>query len=330
MKQARSLHFILSAIITLLTLAALWLVVVASLAGRPHAYNQWVEQAYAYKIAAANTIEGPRVVIVAGSSAMFGIDSGLLSRALGRPTVNLGVNAGVLAPFIIDRARQILRPGDWVILPLEYPLYHDEGVINRQFIDFYATHPLPISEIGWWRWLQLIWQLPLERVLEGYRGLPPGFHVAGLYGPQNLDARGDQINSETAHRTDAMKAAVEQSTPEQYGARALRGGASWARWRALARHIETMGGCAIFVPPAMLYRPSYRNNAIERDYYETLPEVARSNGLSYAGEPFDFMYEEEAFFDTNFHLTAERRVEHTNRLATTVSDAIGQSCMRND
>jgi len=257
---------------------------------------------------------------------MFGIDSGLLGRELGRPVINLGVNAGVLAPFIIEYARQALRPGDWVILPLEYPLYHDEKMINRQFIDFYTTHPLPISEIGWQRWLRLIWQLPLERVLEGYRGLPPGFSVAGLYGPQNLDQRGDQINSEAAHQTEAMGEAVRQSTPEQYGARALQGGASWARWRIFAQKIESIGGCAIFAPPAMLYRPSYRNDAIERNYYEMLSETARSNGLAYAGQPLDFMYDESAFFDTNFHLTAESRSKHTQRLATLLKPAIASRC----
>lgn len=328
MKRASSHPFLIGVIVALIGLSSLWLGLVASLAGRPHIHNQWVEQAYAHKLAAAREVTTPRMLIVAGSSAMFGIDSGLLGSALGRPVINLGVNAGVLAPFIIDQARLALRSGDWVILPLEYPLYHDEGMLNRQFIDFYVSHPLPVNEIGWGRWLRLLWQLPLERVLEGYRGLPADFKVSGLYGPQNLDARGDQFNSERVHRTDAMQEAVRQSPAEIYGNRALKGGASWERWRAFADEVETMGGCVIFVPPAMLYRPSYRDNEVERRYYETLPEQARSNGLHYAGHPFNFMYEEDDFFDTNFHLTAEMRVKHSEKLAAALAPVLAEVCQR--
>ncbi|MDI3489983.1 MAG: hypothetical protein PWP11_1260 [Thauera sp.] len=326
MSRGSSRDFALGAAFASACMVALWLLAVTSLAGRAHIHNQWVEQAYAHKLAAAAAETRPRVLIVAGSGAMFGIDSGLLGNELRRPVINLGVNAGVLAPFIIKYARQALRPGDWVILPLEYPLYHDEEMINRQFVDFYTTHPLPIREIGWQRWFRLMWQLPLERMLEGYRGLPPGFSVAGLYGPQNLDKRGDQINSEAAHRTEAMREAVRQSAAEQYGVRARRGGASWARWKAFAQEIEAVGGCAFFIPPAMLYRPSYHNDVIERNYYETLSAAARSNGLTYVGQPLDFMYDESAFFDTNFHLTAESRSKHTQRLATLLKSAINSRC----
>lgn len=38
------------------------------------------------------------------------------------------------------------------------------------------------------------------------------------------------------------------------------------------------------------------------------------NGLYWLGHPLDTMYEAEAFFDTNFHLVDEARLEYTQQL----------------
>lgn len=319
-------QFVRGAMGAAVVLAVLWGVIVWSLAGRAHVHNQWVAQAMAHKLAIAAAVDGPRVLVVAGSGAMFGIDSGMLGDALGRPVVNLGVNAGVLAPYIIEHARQALRPGDWVILPLEYPLFHDEGMTNRQFIDFYVSHPLPAAQIGLWRWVKLLWSVPVERVLQGYRGLPEGFVVGGLYGPHNLDARGDQMHSARALRSDAMWASVVHSAPEAYGRRAWWGNASWARWRGFADEVHALGGCAVFVPAAMLMRETYLRDDVEHAYYASLPAQARQHGLMYVGAPLDFMYEADSFFDTNFHLTSEMRAVHTGRLAALLKPVMDAEC----
>lgn len=322
--------FLLGVLLALLLLFVGWLLVLHSLAGRPHVHNQWVEGAYAHKLAAAAAIDGPRALIVAGSGAMFGLDSAALGAALGRPVVNLGVNAGILAPYIIDHAEQALRPGDWLILPLEYPLYHDEGMLNQQFIDFYASHPLGAARIGWLRWLRLLWQLPLSRVQQGWAGMPPGWVNQGLYGAHNLDSRGDQRHSSRAERSAAMLAAVHDSAPEHYGARARAGwlqtswtsGASWARWRQLTDQVHALGGCTVFLPPAMLHRPLYDLDPVEQAYYAGLPAQARAAGLNYLGQPRDFMYGEDDFFDTNFHLSAEARARHTAAVAALIAPAL--------
>lgn len=323
-KSTRS--FFLGIVITLACLLCSWLLLVNSLAGHPHVHNQWVEQAYIHKLAAAERLNEPRMLIVAGSGALFGIDSAALGKALGRPATNLGVNAGILAPYILSYAEQALRPGDWIVLPLEYPLYHDEHMVNQQFIDFYASHPLPISDIGFLRWVKTLWLLPVARIAEGHRGLPQGFAVSGLYGPQNLNEYGDQLNSQTSRRTEAMRAAIAGHPPERYGKRANSTNASWSRWQKFAETVKSQGGCAIFVPPAMLASPSYQEDPTERHYYESLPAQALSNGLLFAGSPSAFMYQEMAFFDTNFHLTSEQRAAHTSKLVDLLKPFMAQHC----
>ncbi|MFK3973970.1 hypothetical protein ACI2KS_24960 [Pseudomonas sp. NPDC087358] len=300
-------RFALGLLLGLGSVVGLWLLLLAGQAGRPVPTTQWIEKAYAHKLALADAIKQPKLVVVAGSAAMFGIDSAMLEQAVGRPVVNLGVNAGVLSPYIQHYARQVIKPGDWVLLPVEYPMFHGRWSINYPFLDFWWEHPgFRHMDVNVAQLSQVLWLTPLSRVLSGYRGLPPGFVVSGLYGPQNLDQRGDQVHSEASQQQVWMRGLVEQSAVETYGAQAHGWDANWASWKALADEVSTAGGCALFVPPPMLDRPAYHHGR-ELRYYQALPEQARMHGLNYVGSPLQTMYPIDRFFDTNYHLNAESR-----------------------
>lgn len=63
--------------------------------------------------------EGPRVLLVGGSSVAFGVDPGRLSAEVGRPVVALGVHAGVGLDLVAERAVGMLRAGDVVVVAPE-------------------------------------------------------------------------------------------------------------------------------------------------------------------------------------------------------------------
>ncbi len=298
-----------------------WLALLVGQLGRPVVTDQWVEQSYKRKLAVAAALQGPRVLVVGGSGALFGLESAILTQSLGRPVVNLGVNAGVQSHFISRYAYEAIRPGDWVILPLEYPLYHDRHRVNYAFDSYWLSHPefgrLDLSAL---QLVKLLWFTPLSRVADGYVGLPHGYRVEGLYGPQNMNAQGDQINSEAARQEIWMREAVERSADQTYGADAAPSQSNWDRWARLAKLVEGQGGCAIFIPPPLLDRPSY-HRGVEAEYYSALASRAREHGLNYLGNPFDFMYPVDYFFDTNFHLNAEARRQHTSKVAKLLAPA---------
>lgn len=311
-RESRNRRFALGLLTGALGVALGWGGLIAGQLGRPPVATAWVEQAYAYKLSRAEVARGPRLLIVAGSGAMFGLDSSLLEVALGRPTINLGVNAGIQSLFIQAYARQAIRPGDWVLLPLEYPLYHDRHRMGYAALDYWLSHPggrkLGLTP---WQGASIYWQASLARLLRGYR--PDAMPAPGLYGVHNLDVRGDQLHSEAARQQVWMREAVERFGPERYAEAASALQANWQSWKALATQIEAQGGCAIFVPPAMLAHPAYQQG-VELAYYRGLPQAARAAGLRYVGEPLDFLYPLDDFFDTNYHLNAEARVRHTERI----------------
>lgn len=312
--ETSSRGFLRGALFGLALVGGLWLLMLAGQLGRPVPSTHWVEKAYEYKLAQANTIQQPKVLVVAGSAAMFGVDSTAVAEALGRPVVNLGVNAGILPPYIQSYARQAIKPGDWVVLPVEYPMFHGRYSINMSFIDYWWEHPgFRRLDVNLVQLAQVFWLTPVLRAVDGYRGLPSGFNVSGLYGPQNLDHHGDQINTQSSQQEVWMRELVERSGIERYGAQAHAWNANWASWQALADEVTAAGGCAVFVPPPMLDRADYHQGK-ERRYYTSLPEQARSHGLNYVGSPLDTLYPMDRFFDTNYHLNAAARTLYTRHL----------------
>lgn len=293
-----------------------WISALILQSGRPTASSQWIADVYAMKTAAAKKIDRPKIVIVAGSNALFGIDSKMLERAFNRPVVNHGVNAGLLLPYVLLKSREALRPGDIVIMPLEYHFYTYDGVPNVQMIDqIFSRDPAFFWELDWDEQLRMVWMMSLERMAEGYLARGGERAMCGPYGWQNIDSRGDQTHNSAAEAIpwgyDWENLARE--LPRRYGADAdnTRG------WRWLERYVawaKARGVRLILTPPTMMADPSYRSDPSERRFYEGLPRRVEALGVPFVGNPYDFMYPREYYFNTDYHLTDTGRARHTQKL----------------
>jgi hypothetical protein len=84
----------------------------------------------------------------------------------------------------------------------------------------------------------------------------------------------------------------------------------------------------LFIPSTMMFNKLYIESPEERDFYESIQRIARQKGLMYIGEPLDFMYQAERYFDTNYHLVAESRVQHTQKLINLLGSDLNFHCRR--
>lgn len=308
----------------------IWMLVLKGQLGHSHPNHQWVLEARDHKQTRAEAIPAPRLLVAGGSSAMFGIDSQQLETTFRRPTLNLGVNAGLGLPVILNQTLEVAEAGDLVIMALEYPLFGYRGEINHVMNDFYLGQPEELLQ-AWrlyrdalpgYRWLplvareafQIVMQTPLTRVVQGYRGLPDGFTVKGTYGAHRLDIHGDQTGTSRRLRKAWMLQQATAEAPRQYGADHADNAPGWALLRHFQERLQDRGACLVLVPPAFLFHSHYRENPVERRFYSTLPAQAAGHGLPYRGRPFDFMYPAEDMFDTDFHLVDEARRRNTRRL----------------
>lgn len=127
----------------------------------------------------AHTIEGRKILIVAGSNAHYGMRAGDLVAATGLPTVNLGLRAGIGLDYLLYVAKRLLRPGDIAILPLEFTSYTAEPTINRisasvslcEGLDYFRTLSLPDK-------IRYLRALPRSRLVWGVRAHLPARQLA--------------------------------------------------------------------------------------------------------------------------------------------------------
>lgn len=308
--------------IAIAALSALWLILFAAQLGQPMPETRWMAEAYAIKWARAQSVPSPKVVVLAGSSALFSIDSGLLETAWGRPVVNLGVNAALGLEYLLRTAEPYLKCGDLVLMPLEYPLYQGERRLNAQLIDHVIGQDLAYwRALTWGERLRFIAQLSPARLVAGLRRpMDPRPVGAGLYGGNALDERGDHRRNDWAVLDPAERAAVAAAHAEArskrhtYGHQDRPDAPGWRRLQHFHQRLRAQHITLWMVPPALMDQPSYHQDPIERHYYQTLPQRVRALGIPFFGAPESFMYPPEDFFDTPYHLTAKARTRHTQAL----------------
>lgn len=66
------------------------------------------------------TTKSPRIILISGSSLLFGLNQYALSGRTGLPVVNTGCTAGLGLPFSVEQVKRHLRRGDIVIAAPEY------------------------------------------------------------------------------------------------------------------------------------------------------------------------------------------------------------------
>ncbi len=66
----------------------------------------------------------PHLIVIAGSNALYSINSAVLAETVGRPVTNAAMQWNY-AFMMMEAVAERVVPGDWVLLPLEWAFYED-------------------------------------------------------------------------------------------------------------------------------------------------------------------------------------------------------------
>lgn len=136
--------------------------------GSPVKAEWWVKHFYYYKDHIASTIKERKVIILAGSNALFGIDSNKLEEITGIKTINLAVHAGFDLDFFYYKIKQHMKEGDVIVLPLELPFYW-----RNSKTDWFINNMMAWEKDGYlaslsiFEMVSFIYAVPPKRILEG-------------------------------------------------------------------------------------------------------------------------------------------------------------------
>jgi len=103
-----------------IALAIFYYSLIFALFPTPVAAEYWVRELLVFKRDIAKNLAGqPKIIVASGSSTLFNVDTNILTAALNRPTINLGLMGGLPLDTILAEVNTVSEPGDLVIMALE-------------------------------------------------------------------------------------------------------------------------------------------------------------------------------------------------------------------
>ena len=121
-----------------------------------------------YKWFLLKELPGPRVIFESGSNSHHAIDTDAVSEALGRTAINIADNGGYALEDKLTRLETYTRPGDVVVLPLEWTFYHREKLTDNYVDTLFGSNR------------DYFQSMPLDKRVKRALSLPPATVVSKL------------------------------------------------------------------------------------------------------------------------------------------------------
>ena len=274
----------------------------------------WISGMYAAKEAKAAADGGGELVLLSGSSGLFGLSGKMLEARLNMPVVNFSTHAGLGIKYLLHRARRVLQPGDTVFMALEYELLASQETPGQILANFASAKDPGYIAAAPWTWVpyfltghdykSLVWALVERSGLWTYK--------QACYGSAaTLNAHGD----ETCATTESFKTgnpgmlkaqgaiAADAIDPPELDP-AIAGFIAWAK----ATKVKVIVGF-----PPLYDKPVYAD-AAHQSAFDKLRRRFSAFGVEVIGKPGDFLYPAEYMHDTRYHLHSKGRAVHTDRI----------------
>ncbi len=297
------MKYLYSLLISFVSLCFLWFVLVYSQIGNLTQSSRWLYEAYELKESSAGKINKNKVVIVSGSNSLFGFDSMMLESYWGIPVTNNGVHAGLGLQYILNKSQNVLSRGDIVILPIEYAFYQSDGKPSGTYIDYILSR-----DVAYFNKLPLIDQfmvISTMNVNRLHKGIKFNFNselapTKGIYGVQNINSYGDQINTEVDKMTKREWSAIDDLSPGAISTSEISSDfiqtmneyVDWAKRKGI---------CIIAMPPNYMFFNDYKEKKYIR-FLSNIKSFYEVNGITFLGNPSEYMFDKKFYFNTIYHL----------------------------
>jgi len=261
--------------------------------------------------------DGGRIVLLGGSSGLYGVRMADVESALGRPAVNFAVHAGLPVAYLLHRAKQFLVPGDVAVLALEYEFYHpsEESDIYVDFVlgedPGYLNVVSPQEKVSW-----LLGAQGSTLINSVKRWMPSAQKESDAVRSNSrakLNSHGDIVANDLAKRPEARARALE--AVEDLVSCRVSLTYSDVAWKDLVAFVKWCAehNVTLFVTfPPTVYFPVYDSPEYVARFDE-LVEKWESLGVAVIGTPRDMMLPRSKFYDTVYHLNSDGTSENTQR-----------------
>lgn len=247
-------------------------------------------------------INAPKIIVTGGSNVYVGIDSKAIEEAFSVPVVNLGIHAFLGLSFILEQLKQSLHKQDMVILPIiyflelegSYELKKAAGHYYRGAKNFYPTNYALELEL----FFEDIHQ-KFKNLINGYSPPNPKFPPDGQ---KLINEYGDYLAYIDKEKKDSLKGGEIYAYRLWEGIQAINDFNEYA---------QTLDVKVFFVFPN--YPASFfeLNKEVIKKLESDINQYLQSEILN---TPQDFVFPDDYFYDTVFHLNGKGRQIRTQKL----------------
>lgn len=243
---------------------------------------------------------------------MFGVHTANFEEQTGIPSVNMAVSAGIPMKFYLDSINPHLNEGDSLFLCFEYGyytsykwnmigesglnflLYQDKSILNKvDKIELIKSIPDFVT-VGWKNWENLIQEYIKNDLMNGY----------GVYTRNCINEQGDMV----AHKGVEGEKLVANTALLDDG---FHGDEVLSELKKYTENLTERGINVYMVwPPVM----SEHYDSAARTLSELKQNMEDIDSVTVLGDPKEYTYAVNQFFDTNDHLTYETGIEHTQTI----------------
>jgi len=275
-----------------------------------------------YKWFLLKHVPGPRVIFESGSNSHHAINTDVLGQALGMTAINIADNGGYALEDKITRLETYARPGDVIVLPLEWTFYHREKLTDNyvdtlftQNRDYYRNLP-PIKRVS--RALSLPPEKVIAQVLARKDRPKPetespakALFVSALTQPTGHQSR--KVSS-------GPGAGVAEQSCDDYvlGKGPERNSLSLgANIKPALRRLAALNARGIdihFAWPVLAGNGCMSDRAYVTGFRAQIEEAVNAAGFEFLGAPGQSLYGQNVQDDSPYHITTEGADIHTAQM----------------
>jgi len=250
------------------------------------------------------SIPSPRMILVGGSNVAFSINSAELSERFDMPVINMGLHVDMGLRYMLNEVRPALRKEDIVVIFPEYEHFSGLSLDGRptelgSVIKFCPecvsgiSSPVQLFNVA--EGISQTLESDILRVLKSSRS-----HEK-VYFRQGFDQHGDMI----AHLKQIDKLEPNNHVSE---IKLLSPNPAIDLLNSFYRSYRANNVQIFVVFPAI---PVNEYNSQEKNFSALYNLIATELEIPVLGKPEEFLYPEEFFYDTVYHMNGVGREHHT-------------------
>lgn len=296
------MRYLISLFGGLILLSCLWVWLFFNQLGVATESSAWTHELVKQKSLAAHAMAGPRLIIVAGSSAHFGVNAEAMSKALGIHTVNFGTFAALNVEYLLAKTKEIVRAGDTVLLALEYAYFKHEPQYTLHYVDYIiARDPAYFYSLSIIEQLKIFAAIPFKRLLTPLRDArmkrpPASLNVYSYYD----HPYGDTHSNARVFATATTRTAKATLVPDAGFITVSEQSRTWNILQSFAKWSQDHGVKLMATAPNHMHFDELDNDAI-RANVKRIVDFYTANDIPFIGDPFDATIDKSFYLDTVYH-----------------------------